>query len=295
MSRWTQVKVRYASLKVFSLVITTRLAWALGFGSDVETPVARVICHGCSIDPVKQLAPVDETHEFPRPGDRPQVTVEQGMEGTGIYVKGMRFVKDNGEDSPAWRWDELDYIRDPGRRREVDALKLFAAFIKHTDNKPLQNRLLCRSEVDNEGICRDPVLYIHDLGNTLGTTRNLLLLYVNHTLDLTAWKAARVWKDERRCVADLQMISHNGPGLTDPVISEAGRRLLAERLTMLINARNDDGSSKLRDIFDAAHIEKYDDHGRHFTADDWVTVFVMRAKQITEKADPCPQSDRDNP
>lgn len=47
-------------------------------------------------------------------------------------------------------------------------------------------------------------------------------------------------------------------------------------------------NSKLRDIFDAAHIEKYDDHGSHFTADDWVKVFIMRARQITEKKDPCP-------
>jgi hypothetical protein len=67
--------------------------------------------------------------------------------------------------------------------------------------------------VDDAGVCRDPILCIHDLGNTLGTTRNYLLLYGNHTLDLTAWKTASVWKDERRCVADLQMISNNSRAL----------------------------------------------------------------------------------
>ena len=168
-----QLKVRYASVKVFSSVITTRLEWALGFGSDVETPVAKVICHGCSKDPVKQKAPVDETNEFPQPGDRPQVTVEQGLEGTGIYVTGMRFAKDNGEDNPAWKWGELDSITDPDRKAQADALKLFAAFIKHVDNKALQNKLLCRSEVDSAGACPDPVLYVHDLGNTLGKSQEL--------------------------------------------------------------------------------------------------------------------------
>jgi hypothetical protein len=142
--------------------------------------------------------------------------------------------------------------------------------------------------VDSAGACPDPVLYIHDLGNTMGGSKSFLFLHGIHPLDLKRWEKARVWKDEHKCVADLRMISHNGPGLTNPRISEAGRRLLADRLTMLINATDSGGSSKLRDIFDAAHIEKYDDHGHHFTADDWVAVFIERARKITEKKEPCP-------
>ena len=285
-----KIKVRYGSAKVFSSVITTRLAWALGFGGDVETPVAKVICHGCSPDPFHQKAPVDATTEFPKPGDRPQLSVEQKPVGKGIYVEGMRFARDKGEATPAWTWDELRYITDPARRAQADALKLFAAFIKHVDSKAIQNHLVCRSAPDSTGVCPDPFLYVHDFGNTLGTTNGILgLIYSIHPLDLEEWKEARVWKDESQCVAALQMISRNGPGLTNPRISEAGRRLLAGRLTLLINARDSDGSSKLRDIFDAAHIDKYDDHGSHFTADDWVAAFILRARQITEQKEPCPQ------
>ena len=299
-----KLKVRYGSVKVFSSVITTRLEWALGFGSDVETPVAKVICHGCSRDPFKQKGAVDETTEFPKQGDRPQVSVEQKLEGTGIYVEGMRFALDRGEDTPAWKWDELDYITDPARKTQVDALKLFSAFIKHSDSKALQNKLFCRSDLDSVGVCQNPYLYVHDFGNTLGTTggafgvvggvlgvlSDLFGIHSTHPLDLKEWQNAKVWKDETKCVASLQEISRNGPGLTNPSISEGGRRLLADRLTMLITAKNSDGSSKLRDIFDAAHVEKYDDHGSHFTADDWVKVFIMRARQITEKKDPCPEN-----
>jgi len=283
-----QVKVRYSSVKVFSSVITTRLEWALGFGSAVETPVAKVICHGCSQDPFKQREPVNETNEFPKPGDRPQVSIEQGLEGTGIYVEGTRFARDNGADTPAWKWDELDYITDSARKTQVDALKLFAAFIKHVDSKAIQNDLLCLSDLDAAGVCQAPFLYVHDLGNTLGTTGGFLFIHAIHPLDLKEWKHAKVWKDETKCVAALQMDSFDGPGLTNPAISEAGRRLLADRLSMLISATDSDGRSKLWDIFDAAHIEKYDDHGSHFTAADWVTVFIMRARQIIEKRDPCP-------
>ena len=167
-----KIKVRYSSVKVFSSVITTRLAWALGFGSDVETPVAKVICHGCSRDPFKQKGPVDETNEFPKPGDRPQVSVEQKPGGTGIYVEGMRFKFDEGEDTPAWKWSELDYITDPARKAQANALKLFAAFIEHVDSKALQNELVCRSDLDSAGVCPDPLLYVHDFGNTLGATED---------------------------------------------------------------------------------------------------------------------------
>ena len=144
--------------------------------------------------------------------------------------------------------------------------------------------------MDSTGGCPDPFLYVHDFGNSLGTTDGILgIIHSIHPLDLKEWRKAKVWKDETNCVGSLQMISGDGPGLTNPSISEAGRRLLADRLTMLISAQNSDGTSKLRDIFDVAHIEKYDDHGHHFTADDWVNVFVMRARQITEKRDACPQ------
>ena len=296
------VKVRYGSVKVFSDVIATRLAWALGFGGDIETPVTKVICHGCSLDPFKQKGAVNETHEFPRPGDRPQVSIEEKPAGTGIYVAGMRFARDDGEDSPAWRWDELGVISDSARRAQADALVLFAVFIKHSDSKALQNMLICPSDAGAAGVCPDPLLYVHDFGNTLGTTggafevvggiigflSNLLGIHTIHPLDLREWRDAKVWKDERKCVGSLQMDGGDGPGLINPPVSEGGRRLLADRLTLLINARNSDGSSKLRDIFDAAHIEKYDDHGAHFTADDWVTVFTARARQITEKKEPCP-------
>lgn len=96
------------------------------------------------------------------------------MEGTGIFVEGMRFNKDHGEDIPAWKWDELSNIKDDKRRAQVDALKLFAAFIEHTDSKSIQNKLICLSNLDANGLCNEPFLYIPDLGNTLGTTDSIL-------------------------------------------------------------------------------------------------------------------------
>jgi hypothetical protein len=67
----------------------------------------------------------------------------------------------------------------------------------------------------------------------------------------------------------------NGSGLSDPEISEAGRKFLADLLSNLIKHK-----SKLRDIFDAARIQDYDDHGHKYSVEDWVVAFEARADLI---------------
>ena len=199
------------------------------------------------------------------------------MSAVGIAVKGAHYPKEGkGETSAAWYWSELDYVnKEYGRatRAQVDALKLFAAFLEHSDSKAIQNRLLCLQLKSGEAgvVCDDPYLYVHDFGNTLGSDGMKV-----HPLDLKKWESSPVWKEgEGGCVAKLQMIFHNGSGLSDPRISEAGRVFLAERLRDLLKHE-----AMLHDIFDAAHIDEYNDHGTHYTAADWVRVFRARANQI---------------
>ncbi len=262
-----KLKVRYDSVKTVSDVIVSRLAWILGFGSDIETPVARVICHGCSRDPFHQKSPVQGEQTFNR------VSIETSLSGgNGIYVKGTRYPKDNGKDESAWYWDELKYITDPERKAQSDALKLFAVFLKHGDSKAIQNNLICLTDFDAKGICNDPFLYVKDFGNTLGSDGISV-----HPLDLKEWSTAAVWNDNLHCIGTLHMNFGNGSGLSDPEISEAGRKLLADLLRNLIKHK-----AQLRDIFDAAHIEEYDDHGHKYSAQDWVVAFEARADLIID-------------
>src|SRR5205085_5327237 len=159
-----KLKVRYNSVKTVSDVIVSRLAWILGFGSEIETPVLKVICHGCSPDPFHQKAPVQGEQTFTR------ASVETSLsDGDGIYVEGTRYPKDDRKDESAWYWDELKYITNPERKAQSDALKLFAVFLKHGDSKAIQNNLICLTEFDAKGICGDPFLYVKDFGNTLGS------------------------------------------------------------------------------------------------------------------------------
>jgi hypothetical protein len=268
-----KLKVRYDSIKTFSDVITTRLAWVLGFGSDIETPVVKVICDGCSRDPFHQKAPVQGQQTFT------QVSIETSLPGgEGIYVEDTRYSKDKGRDNAAWLWEELKFINDPERKAQGDALKLLAVFLEHGDSKAIQNSLMCLTDFDSNGICNDPFLYVQDFGSTLGSGGISV-----HPLDFKKWTTASVWEDSQRCIGDLHMNFGNGPGLSDPEISEAGRKFLADRLSDLIKHE-----SKLRDIFDAAHIQEYKDHGKQYSADDWVRAFKTRAAQIIDHA-PCPQ------
>ncbi len=260
-----KLKVRYNSLKTVSDVIVSRLAWILGFGSDIETPVAKVICHGCSRDPFHQKAPVQGAQTFN------QVSVETNLSGgNGIYVEGTRYPKDNRKDESAWYWDELKYITDPERKAQSDALKLLAVFLKHGDSKAIQNNLICLTAFDAKGICNDPFLYVKDFGNTLGSDGMSV-----HPLDLKKWSTAALWNDNLHCIGSLHMNIGNGSGLSDPEISEAGRQFLADLLSNLIKHK-----AKLRDIFDAAHIQEYDDHGHRYSAQDWVVAFEARADLI---------------
>jgi hypothetical protein len=260
-----KLKVRYNSFKTVSDVIISRLAWILGFGSDIETPIAKLICHGCSRDPFHQQAPVQGEQTFTR------VSVETSLSGgAGIYVEGTRYPKDNRKDEAAWYWDELKYITNPERKAQSDALKLFAVFLKHGDSKALQNNLICLTEFDAKGICNDPFLYVKDFGSTLGSDGMSV-----HPLDLKKWSTAPVWNDNLRCIGNLHMNFGNGSGLSDPEISEAGRTFLADLLSNLIKHE-----SKLRDIFDAAHIQEYDDHGHKYSVQDWVVAFEARADLI---------------
>src|SRR5262249_46647616 len=77
-------------------------------------------------------------------------------------------------DIAGWAWPELDLV-DPtlggAPRAQRDALKLLAVFIQHTDSKPEQQRLVCVGKPekgDEDDPCPQPVMMVHDLGQTFG-------------------------------------------------------------------------------------------------------------------------------
>src|SRR5205085_9732127 len=107
----------------------TRLLWALGFGADRMYSV-RVVCHDCPTRFNGMTTPAGDQIFDP-------AAIEHKMNGA-------EFRPDDG-----WTWDELELVSeeaDGATRAQVDALKLLAVFMQHTDSKREQQRLMCREE-----------------------------------------------------------------------------------------------------------------------------------------------------
>ncbi|HJQ83204.1 MAG TPA: hypothetical protein VKA21_03950 [Candidatus Binatia bacterium] len=250
------VKVKWGADngEIYGEVAGTRLLWALGFPADAVYPVT-VDCTGCADDPWSDPKP--------RPGHRPPpftpAIVERKFPGVTVQE----------EPHQGWRWDEIDGI-DSGRggapRAHVDALKLLAAFIQHRDSKPDNQRLVCRPAGVGEGqrkTCTAPVMMIQDLGSAFGGPS----WTATEKMNLRAWSHELVWRDARRCIANLGREWDARGGLRDPEIGEDGRRFLGELLAALT-------TDQIRALFTAARAERRGD------IESWVAVFVHKRTQV---------------
>jgi len=268
------VKVKYGDKngEVYAEVAGSRLLWALGFQSDVMYPT-RVTCVGCPPDPFATSG-ADWQRGSPADGAtrvfEPAIIERAG--GSSIEVPGYE----------GWAWPELDKLKvmtrpstslraganAPGATRaQLDALKLLAVFIQHSDSKAEQQEIVCdegKKQKDAKGneSCASSWLVIKDLGATFGHATKLN----SSKMNLADWESAGVWKDAKQCIGDMPR-SLTGT-LEDPVISEAGRAFLAGQLTKL-------SDKQIRDLFTVSNVAK-----RGNTVDDWVRVFKKKRAEI---------------
>jgi len=255
-----QVKVKYGenNVETYAEVAATRLLWALGFGADAWYPVV-VECHGCPADPhVNRTPAATGTVTFN------QAAIERKMPG-----KTMESKPDQG-----WRFSELDLVNDataPAERAERDALRLLAVFLQHTDSKPQQQRLICLpgdsggdGGAEESTNCARPFMMIHDLGLTFGRA-NLMNANQASGANYKRWASVPIWKDRAGCVGKLSG-SFTGT-MEDPVISEAGRKFLADLLAQLSDAQ-------ILDMFDVAHF------GDRSDLELWVKTFKDKRSEI---------------
>jgi hypothetical protein len=271
------VKIKYGdtNAEVYSEVVGSRLLWALGFKADGMYP-ARVTCIGCPSDP---FAASKAQWSLGKPGNVgtrvfDPAAVEREISGTPIEVPGFE----------GWAWPELDIVDEEAggaRRAHVDALKLLAVFIQHSDSKPEQQELLCaegakRQTAAGPETCTSPWLVVKDLGTTFGKATRLN----TSKMTLADWSEARVWKEGERCVGDMPR-SFTG-SLENPRISESGRLFLAQRLMLLSNRQ-------IRDLFTAANVERRnekiastDGGSRPVTVEDWARVFERKRDEIVK-------------
>jgi hypothetical protein len=254
------IRVKYGEEngEIYSEVAASRLLWALGFGADRVYPV-KVVCKGCPADPMKTPIKAEGTREFAA------ATVERKLAGDAIEL---------GKDS-GWAWVELSFVDQTSGGAPLahrDALKLLAAMIQHTDNKPQQQRLLCLDKVHDktpqeDGTCALPFMMINDLGKTFGQA-TLTNADKKSAVNFEAWSGTPIWKDAKGCVAQLSK-SFTG-SLEHPKVSESGRQFLAELLSQL-------SDQQLRDLFEVARFTTRDPK---VSVDDWVRTFKQKRDEI---------------
>ena len=253
-----ELKVKYGRQngEVYGEVAGTRLLWALGFGADHMYSV-KVRCRGCPVDPFKSKAnPQPEVMFDP-------AAVERKMPGTELESR----------PGSGWSWHDLDIMGEgatPAMRTHRSALKLIAVFMQHTDSKDQNQRLLCLpqgTEVKTAADCAKPFMMINDLGVTFGRA-TLLNDMGPSSVNLRNWSKADIWKDAKHCVGNLA--ASFGGTLTDPVITEDGRKFLADLLKQL-------SDKQIRDMFEAARF----DLRSGASIDDWIAVFKKKRDEIS--------------
>jgi hypothetical protein len=244
-----KIHVKYGRTngEVFAEVAASRLFWALGFGAEHDYPV-RLECRGCPATIV----------------DADFGTIQRLHPGRDIQTRTVY----------GWSWAELDEIESgapPSERDARSALKLLAVLVQHTDSKTEQQRLLCPDD-GSPNACPDPLLMVHDLGKTFGQS-DLFNRDSVGSVNLHNWANSPIWKDPAHCVGGLAQ-SQTGT-LGDPIISEGGRRFLADLLVQLTD-------TQIHDLFDVARFSErtLKTPGDASTIDEWVGTFKAKRDEI---------------
>ena len=259
------IKVKYGEMNHERLaeVAGSRLALALGFGADRMYVVRRVTCWGCPRYPYPRFPWLDALlADAGRARTFDHAVIEGLFPGREIRTA----------EREGWSWPELDRVdqaRGGATRAELDALRLFAVFLNHWDNKADNQRLTCLPGGEQpDGGCAAPFALVHDLGATFGPRR----------ADLEAWRAGPVWQDAAACAVSMRGLPFGGGTFTDRRIGEEGRRFFAAQVQRLRRAQ-------IHDLFVGARFGETT--GGDVEA--WVSAFEHRLRQIVDRG-PCPEA-----
>ena len=240
--------------EIYGEFLSSRFSKALGFFADDEW-VADVNCPDCE----KSLTKGFQGASFS--SSQPAAGIELSL-GKGFDVKC------NGKDAAPLGETLQKLLQNGAPRAEIDAFKLWLAFIDHGDTKADNHKLACLKSTKNGEIrtC-DPgeaVFYVGDMGSTWGFSSAS-----EKKARLEAWRKKNpIEVSGGRCTTTAKSVG-------DTSISEGGRRLLAEQLQRLLDAeiRN----KMITRVFAASRNEE-----RDRPAAEWAAEFERKARTIID-------------
>jgi hypothetical protein len=241
--------------EIYGEFLSSRFSKALGFFADDEW-VADVTCPDCE----KSLTSGFQGAKYT--AFQPAAGVELPL-GNGIDVNC------NNKDSGALAGSLQKLLQNGAPRAEIDAFKLWLAFIDHGDTKTDNQKFTCldsSKNPDGSRTCKDgeAIYYVSDMGSTWGYSAS-------------SEKKARldVWKGKDPIKVSGGRCTTTAKSIGDANISEAGRQLLANGLQRLLDAEKENGL--ITRVFRASRNQERDQ-----PAEAWTTEFVRKARTIID-------------
>jgi hypothetical protein len=238
--------------EIYGEFLSSRFSQALGFFAD-DSWVADVRCPDCekSLTRKFQGAPWDPF----QPAAGIEMSLAPGLD-----------VNCNNKDAGALSGTLAKLLSNGAPRAEIDAFKLWLAFIDHGDTKTDNHKFACLSSTKNgaQRTC-DPgqaVFYVGDMGSTWGFSSSS-----ENKAKLDSWKG----KDPIKVNGGA--CSTTAKSVGDTKISEGGRRLLAIELQRLLNAERTKGT--ITKVFRASRNAERDQ-----PAEAWAAEFIRKANTI---------------
>jgi hypothetical protein len=241
--------------EIYGEFLSSRFSKALGFFADDEW-VADVTCPDCEKSLNKPFQGARFTPFQPAAG------IELPL-GHGIDVNC------NHKDSDGLAESLERLLKNGAPRAEIDAFKLWLAFIDHGDTKMDNHKFSCldaKKNADNTRTCEEgqAVFYVADMGSTFGYSASS-----EKKATLAGWKGKDPIKvSGGRCSTTAKSVG-------DASISEAGRKLLADGLQRLLDAEQ--SGHLITKVFRASRNEERDQ-----PPEAWTAEFERKAKTIID-------------
>lgn len=241
--------------EIYGEFLASRFSKALGFFADDEW-VADVTCPDCE----KSLTSDFQGARF-----------EPFQPAAGIELHIGRGIDTNcdGKDTAPLADTLKRLLQNGAPRAEIDAFKLWLAFIDHGDTKTDNHKFAClkwTKGADGSLVCEEgqSVYYVSDMGSTFGHST-------------ASEKKARldVWKGKDPIRVEGGRCSTTAKSVGDTGVSEEGRQLLANGLQRLLDAEAKDGL--ITRVFRASRNQERDQ-----PPEAWAAEFVRKAKTIID-------------
>jgi len=240
--------------EIYGEFLSSRFSKALGFFADDEW-VADVNCLDCEKSLTKGF------QGAPWSPSQPAAGVELAL-ARGIDVNC------NNKDAASLAESLQKLVVSGAPRAEIDAFKLWLAFIDHGDTKTDNHKFACLKSKKNGNtrVCEpgEAVFYVSDMGSTFGFSSSS-----EKKAKLETWsKKEPIKVSGGRCTANAKSVG-------DTNISEAGRKLLADNLQRLLDAEQQ--NQMITKVFAASRNAE-----RDRPPSEWAAEFVRKSKMIID-------------